>query len=141
MSETKTEVMVGVIFAGIGSIFAVVGIAIGLHTRSFVNQAIPLQGTVRDFAYRSSKNGGVYYPVVEFTVPNGERKVVKSTTGTNPPFVQKGQQIKILHNPQEPNSMMIDSWVDLWLLPIIFTGLGTIFLVIGGGVIVFPLRS
>jgi hypothetical protein len=33
---------------------------------------------------------------------------------------------------QAPESAMINSWLDLWFLPGIFTGMGSLFAVIGG---------
>ncbi|MBU7582497.1 MAG: DUF3592 domain-containing protein [Nostoc sp. TH1S01] len=127
----------GSIFAGIGSIFVITGIIIGVNTRSFFGKSISTQGTVidvvkhksRDSNGRSSTN---YYPVIEFTANSGKLVEFEANSGSNPPTYTQGQKVEILYNPQEPESAMINSSADLWVLPAIFTGLGSIFVVIGG---------
>ncbi|RCJ37315.1 hypothetical protein A6770_14365 [Nostoc minutum NIES-26] len=144
--DTKFLRIFGSIFAGIGSIFAVTGIIIGLNTRSFVATAIPAQGTIIDLVPRSSTDSNgyhssyVYYPVVKFTDRSGEPTVFESKAGSDPPAFSKGQQVEVLYNPQKPNSAMINSWHEFWLLPVIFTSLGLIFVLIGGIVLIksFP---
>lgn len=133
----KFLVMFGSIFAGVGSIFAVTGIIMGLNTRSFVSTAIPTQGVVIDVVKRSStdskgRSSSVYYPVVKFTTPSGEPTVFESNLGTYPPQFRKGNEVELLYNPQQPDSVMINSWMDLWFLPVMFTSLGSIFVLIGG---------
>ncbi|MEH1824675.1 MAG: DUF3592 domain-containing protein [Nostoc sp.] len=131
----------GSIFGGVGSILTITGIIIGLNTRSFVTSAIPAQGTVIDLVKSSStdkkgRTSYVYYPVVKFTARSGETTIFKARTATNPPEYIKGQQVEILYNPQKPDSAIINSWLSLWFLPAMLTGLGSIFALIGGIVLV-----
>ncbi|PHJ57965.1 hypothetical protein VF14_28395 [Nostoc linckia z18] len=143
--DTKFFLIFGSIFGGVGTIITVTGIIIGLNTRSFVASAIPTQGTVIELVQRwSTDNKGrssyVYYPVVQYTTRSGESTVFESTSGTNPPQFAKGQQIEILYVPDKPGSATINSWFSLWFLPLMFTGLGSIFAVVGGVVLLksFP---
>lgn len=78
--------------------------------------------------------------MVKFAPSSGEQTIFKSNTGSNPPAFTKGQQVEVLYNPQKPNSAMINSWLELWFLPAIFTGMGSIFVLIGGVALVksFP---
>ncbi|MBW4560130.1 MAG: DUF3592 domain-containing protein [Mojavia pulchra JT2-VF2] len=138
--DSKFMRLFGSVFGGIGSIFAVTGIMIGLNTHSFVATAIPAQGTIINLVQRSStdskgRSSSVYYPVVKFSTQSGETKVFESDTGSNPPGFTKGQQVEVLYSPQKPDSAKINSWSYLWLLPVIFTGLGSTFMLIGGVVI------
>ncbi|MBD2596190.1 DUF3592 domain-containing protein [Nostoc spongiaeforme FACHB-130] len=127
----------GSIFAGIGSIFLITGIIIAIDTRSFSKNSIPAQGTVinvvkhksRDSKGRSST---IYYPVIKFTANSGKVVEFEAGSGSNPPAYSPGQQVEILYNPQEPESAAIHSWFDLWFLPIMFIGMGSLFVVIGG---------
>ncbi|MFS0515914.1 DUF3592 domain-containing protein [Nostoc sp. UIC 10607] len=143
--DTKFFRIFGSIFGGVGSIIAVTGIIIGLNTRSFVGTAVPAQGTIIDLVQRLStdskgRSSYVYYPVVEFTTPSGEPTVFEANSGSNPPEFTKGQQVEILYSPEKPNSAMINSWLSLWFLPVMFTSLGSIFALVGGVVLVrtFP---
>uniref|UniRef100_A0A2P1CZ83 DUF3592 domain-containing protein n=1 Tax=Nostoc sp. FSN-E TaxID=2027337 RepID=A0A2P1CZ83_9NOSO len=128
MNDLQFLRLFGSIFGGIGSIFLVVGISVTLNTRSFVATSVSTQGTVIDFKRRSK----AYYPVVKFTPSSGDPTVFEANSGSSTPEFQKGQQVEVLYNPQQPNSAMIHSWLDLWFLPAMFTGMGAIFFLIGG---------
>ncbi|QHG14682.1 DUF3592 domain-containing protein [Nostoc sp. ATCC 53789] len=143
--DTKFFRIFGSIFGGVGSIIAVTGIMIALNTRSFVTSAIPAQGTIIDLVQRSStdkkgRSSYAYYPVIKFTARSGETTVFESNSGSNPPEFAKGQQVEILYSPEKPNSAMIKSWLSLWFLPVMLTGLGSIFALVGGVVLIksFP---
>jgi Protein of unknown function (DUF3592) len=147
--DVKFFRMFGSIFAGVGSIIAITGIIMGLVTRSFVTKAIPTQGTVIELVERlSSDSDGdssvVYYPLVIFTTRSGEATVFEGNAGSNPPAFTKGQQVKVLYSQNKPEEAMIYSWFDLWFFPVFVTSFGSVFLLIGGIVLVksFPrLRS
>jgi hypothetical protein len=146
MDDSKFFLAFGSIFAGVGSIFAVIGITIGINTYSFVGTAVSTQGTVIDLELGSSTDSegrsfSVYYPVVKFTASNGEPTIFESNTGSQPPAFTKGQQVEVLYNPQKPNSAMINSSrFDLWFAPAMITGMGSVFVLIGGFALVksFP---
>ncbi|MCF4970609.1 DUF3592 domain-containing protein [Nostoc sp. CMAA1605] len=128
MNDLQSLRLFGFIFGGIGSILLVVGIVLTLKTRSFVATSVITQGTVIDFKRRSK----VYYPVVEFTPSSGDTTVFEANSGSSTPEFQMGQQVEILYSPQQPNDAVIHSWLNLWLLPATFTGMGAIFFLIGG---------
>ncbi|WP_066382429.1 DUF3592 domain-containing protein [Anabaena sp. CA = ATCC 33047] len=142
MDDTKFFRMFGSIFAGVGSIFAVTGIIITLNTRSFVATSVTTQGTVIDLIPRSSSSSRsvVYYPVVRFTPSSGDPITFAANSGSNPPAHTRGEQVEVLYNPQKRDSAMINSWLSLWFLPVMFTGMGSLFVVIGGVALVksFP---
>jgi Protein of unknown function (DUF3592) len=135
--DAKFFLMFGSIFAGVGSIFAVIGIIFGVTTHSFVSSSVKTSGTVIDLERRRStdskgRSSTFYYPVVEFTPSSGQPTVFQSNTGSNPPGFSKGQLVGVLYNPQQPNSAMIHSWFELWFLPAMCTGMGSLFVLIGG---------
>jgi Protein of unknown function (DUF3592) len=138
---TKEDVtffrLFGSIFAGVGSIFVISGLFIALNTRSFVGKGISTQGTVIDVVRHTSRDSNgrsstTYYPVVKFTPSSGEPVIFEANSGSNPPTHRRGQKIDVLYNPQEPESATINSWLDLWFLPTMFMGMGSLFVVIGG---------
>jgi hypothetical protein len=124
----------GFIFAGIGSIFLIVGIIITLNTRSFVAKSVTTQGTVIDLIRRTSgsSRSSVYYPMIQFTTSSGDRIIFEANSGSSQPAFKKDQQVEVLYNPQQPNSAVINSWAELWLLPVICTAMGSLFVLIGG---------
>lgn len=143
--DVKFFRMFGSIFAGIGSIFAVTGIIIGISTRSFVASSVLTQGKIIALVERLSTDSDgdssfVYYPVVRFTTNAGEPTVFEANAGSNPPAFTLGQQVEVLYSPQNPKEARIDSWLELWLFPTIFTSIGLIFVLIGGIVLIksFP---
>ncbi|MBX9256680.1 DUF3592 domain-containing protein [Desmonostoc muscorum CCALA 125] len=144
--DTKFFLIFGSIFGGVGSIIAVTGIIIGMNTRSFVAAAIPAEGTVIELVQRLSspdskgRRSYIYYPVVQYTTRSGESTIFESNSGSSPPQFAKGQHVEILYTPDKPGSAMINSWLTLWFLPLMLTGLGSIFAVVGGVVLLksFP---
>ncbi|BAY24591.1 hypothetical protein NIES2100_43860 [Calothrix sp. NIES-2100] len=144
-ADSKFFLLFGSIFAGVGSIFAVTGIIFVINTHSFVSTAESIQGNVIDLKLRSStdskgRSSSAYYPVVKFTPSSGETIIFESNTGSSPPAFSKGQQVEVLYNPKQPNSAMINSWLELWFLPGMFAGMGSIFVLIGGVALFQPLR-
>lgn len=123
----------GSIWAGVGCIFLIAGVIMGLATRASISNSIKTQGTVIDVVqYVSSDDGeNLYYPVVIFARNAGKTTVFEGG-GSFPPAYIKGQQVEVLYNPQHPESATIYSWWEMWLLPIIFTGVGSVAVAIGG---------
>lgn len=139
MNDTQFLRLFGSIFGGVGSIFALTGIIIGLNTRSFIATSVTTQGTVINFIRRSSTSnrttssrGYVYYPVIKFTPPSGDPITFESNSGSSSPEFRLGEQVEVLYNPKKTDSPMINSSFSLWFLPVMFTGMGSLFLVIGG---------
>ncbi|BAY63050.1 hypothetical protein NIES22_31270 [Calothrix brevissima NIES-22] len=137
---SKVVKFIGSVMAGMGTLCSVIGVVDALNTRSFMASSIQTQGTVVDVVRRSSRdNKGrisyFYYPVVKFTPASGEETIFESDTGSNPPSYSQGQSINILYNPQQPNAARENSWFTLWGFPAIFTGIGSIFVVVGGALL------
>ncbi|AFY46803.1 Protein of unknown function (DUF3592) [Nostoc sp. PCC 7524] len=138
MSDAQALRLFGSIFTGIGSILTVTGIVIGFKTRSFVATSVTTQGTVIDLIRRSSSSSSsssksyLYYPVVRFTPSSGDPITFEVNSGSSSPEFTKDQQVEVLYNPQNPDSAMINTWSNLWLLPVVFIAMGSLFIVIGG---------
>ncbi len=127
----------GSIFAGVGSIFVIAGIIIAVNTRSIAGKSISAQGTVIDLVKHTSKDSDgssftAYYPVIKFTANSGKPIEFEANSGSNPPTYTKGQKVEILYNPQEPESAKINTLSDFWILPAMFIGMGSVFVLIGG---------
>jgi hypothetical protein len=135
----KSTFLFGLLFALAGGLATSFGIKSAIDTKSFLATATPAQGTVIDLNKRSSttKNRTTYtfYPVVKFTTKLGEPTTFESNAGSNPPSFTKGQQVEVLYDPKNPKSAMINTWFDIWGFSAILTGVGSTFVLSGGGVI------
>lgn len=123
----------GSIFAGVGSIFLIVGIIFGVTTHASTRNSIKTQGTVIDVVQYKAEDDSenLYYPVIIFA-RHSNRTTVFEGDGSFPPAYVKGQQVEVLYNPQQPELATIYSWIDFWLFPTIFTGVGLVAITIGG---------
>jgi hypothetical protein len=143
----KSLFIYGLLFSILGSFFSFLGIKAGLDTRSFMKTAIPGQGVVIDLTQRSSTKNGrtsyTYSPVVKFTTKQGKITTFASATSSNPPAYIKGQQVEILYNPQNPQSAIINTWLDIWGGSTLVIGLSSIFVLSGGWLMFtsFPTKS
>ncbi len=73
------------------------------------------------------------FPVVEFSLPDGQSQRVELKDGTWPPAYKAGQPATILYDPQHPENARIKSPTGallLWLLPGITGTIGLVFLLI-----------
>ena len=124
-----------------GPIVLVIGLGIlflGWQWRTFTQNQIatmlPAEGKVVEVVSRTKTSSGerktYFYPVVEFRTPDGEVIRFESSTGSNPSSYRVGDTVRVYYDPQAPQSAMIDSWA-LWLLPIIFIGVGGFFALMG----------
>ena len=51
---------------------------------------------------------------------------VQGTAGTDPPEFHVGQHVTVIYDPQHPESVLIDSWRDLWQEPVGMVVMGTV---------------
>jgi hypothetical protein len=121
---------------GFTAIFLVIGLGlIGggiysfLSTRAFLRQAVPAEGAVIDLtaAWDSEDGSYTYYPRVRFRTPDGRAVEFTSDVGSSPPAFEVGEPVRVLFDPANPARARIDSFVQLWLLPLILGGIGLVF--------------
>jgi len=133
-----------------GALFLVVALILTGVTVSFLADAERAKGTVVTLAWRDdhtnssrkrrANDGPVAYPVVEFTSADGTRTTFRSSTGSNPPSYETGEQVEVLYRPGSPEDARIDGFASLWLLPLIFGGIGLVATGIGTTVAVVRRR-
>ena len=133
-------VLGGVFFViGVGLLFG--GVSWWRANAAFAAHAVAGEGTVSDLLYRrssgsgSSNKGGTYVPVIDFTAPNGSRIHITGSSGSNPPAYSRGDKVKLLYDPANPEKAVIDSFGERSAGPLILTGLGAVFALVGGGVL------
>ncbi|MGW1892470.1 DUF3592 domain-containing protein [Streptomyces sp. NPDC002004] len=117
-----------------GALFLVVGLILAGVSVSFLADAERARGTVVALEWRNDHNGvsrkkrvndgPVAYPVVEFTSSDGTSRTFRSSTGSNPPAYEEGERVEVLYQADSPEDARINGFASLWLLPLIFGGLG-----------------
>ncbi|CAM5709929.1 hypothetical protein SALBM311S_10039 [Streptomyces alboniger] len=127
-----------------GSLFLVIGLILTWVSVSFLADAERAKGTVvaldwrNDYSSASRKQRGSNephaYPVVEFTSSDGTQRTFRNSTGSNPPSYERGDRVEVLYHADSPEDARINGFVSLWLLPLIFGGIGLLCAGIGTAV-------
>jgi hypothetical protein len=131
-SEGSNSFLAGV-FLPLGVVFLAAGIAIFVHRRRFVSRAASAIGVVTDLKSTEMQAGmQSYNPMVQFQTHDGRMVEFESDTGgpeesSYPP----GGQVEVLYDPLNPEKAHIKTFFTLWLIPLFFSGLGAVFLVVG----------
>jgi hypothetical protein len=119
-----------IILFGLG--IAYFGWSARARTLDFIADSSRAAGSVVEMQTRQDSEGDtLFYPVVEFTTADGEIVRFRSSTGSNPPRFEVGEEVEVLYDPLLPENARVSSFVDLWLFPTILLAFGGIFLLFG----------
>src|SRR5437868_8574824 len=128
----KPARLVFLIFAVLGSVFVSVALIIALRERALLQGAAQADGIVIENEFSvSSRGSGSAHPRIRFRTDNGQEVVFRSSMGTSPPAYEVGEHVPVLYDPVKPANAFINSFVGLWLVPVIFGGIGLIFSSVG----------
>jgi len=133
----------------IGGIFLVVGLGLlggaffaWRSHANFAAHALATDGVVVDLSYSSSsKGGGTYYPVVDFHTADGREVHVTGSVGSNPASYARGDHVRVLYEQANPERARLDSFSEAWMASLIMGGLGSVFSLIGGGIVGVQVRN
>ena len=132
MDDSSALLLVGVIFIAIGAIFIGLGIFFFIRTRRFLRTAVETAGTIVELRESWGSEGGtVYSAVVEFQTADGRSIRWEESMASNPPAGQPGEQLVMKYDPANPQRARIAKATRMWFMPVLFGGLGLLFLVIG----------
>lgn len=123
------------IFLGIGVAMLVAAGYSYLHTREFVASAVAADGVVIANVWSTSSGrnrSAAAYPRVRFRTAAGREVTFVSGVGTNPPSYRAGESVEVLYDPGDPANARIHSFGSLYVLPLVFGILGTVFSLVGG---------
>src|SRR6266540_1627978 len=85
-------------------------------------------GTVVELTRQATASGRstIISPVVEFTVPSGEKIRFTSEFGSMPAKHKIGQSVNVRYDAADPHKAEIESAMTLWLVPLILIFMGVI---------------
>ncbi len=115
---------------GVGTLFFFVGVGLVIREYSFGKQAVPATGSIVDLRVSDSGDGPNHYPVVEFKTNQGETIRFEGLSTSPPPV--KGTVVPVLYSSADPKNARINTFVDRWLFPSLFTPVGLVMLLFGG---------
>ena len=128
----SSGVAFGVFFAAGLALLAGSGYSF-LHTRAAIARAVPAEGTVVDLiASRDSDGDTMYYPRVRFRTGAGDLEEFTGGVGSKPAAFDVGEGVRVLYDPERPGDARIDTFFQLWFLPLLLGGMGIVFAGIGG---------
>ncbi len=133
------------IFVGVFGFIGVSFVIIASFTlRSEINfrrGAVSAPGVVVDLEPTTgSKGGTLYKPVFTFVDNNDRPHRVVGGVASSPPSFHRGEGVTVLFRPENPEEAHIDSFMEAWLMPLIFGSIGTIFTGIAAGFGIYALR-
>ncbi len=122
--------------------FAFIGLSLLLgafflyrNTSEFMSNAIVAEGEVIDFETRRSNGSTLYAPIVHFRGQDGVSHQIVSSVSSNPASYEIGEKVEVLYSKFNPKGARIKGIFGLYMGTIILSFMGTIFFMIGGGII------
>lgn len=122
----------GLVMVLLGLGFAYFGWTSRASALEFIEASSSAAGRVVQVDTKRNSDGDIlFYPVIEFTTAGGETIQFRSSTGTNPPAYNVGDQVEVLYDPNLPQNARENSFSGLWMLPTILLVFGGLFTLIG----------
>jgi ribosomal protein L7/L12 len=119
------------IFLGIGTVFLIISIYLGLRDYRFYQNSIKVEGQIVALHYASesdTSSGAV--PVVEYAW-QGKTLRVYGDTYSNPPAVEIGETIEVLISQQDNSQVKLNIISERYFLIIVLGIMGIVFFAIG----------
>jgi hypothetical protein len=98
-------------------------------------------GVVVALKESADSDGVTYAPIIKYVV-EGQTHTFESDNSSSPPAYEVGERVVLLYDSADPSQARIDSWWELWLMPVMLGGAGLILaVVINAMIVVSFLRS
>lgn len=119
------------VFATIGTVCALIGWYNWRNVSHIKRNGVEVSGwVIENYPHPDRKKRYLYAPVVQYLDKSGEMKKYTSTTFTNPPEFQVGEQVQVWYLAEDPEQVSIPG-TNFWLVPAVLGGFGLIFSLIG----------
>lgn len=132
-----------------GGIFGLAGLGMlvgggfmARNTLAFRARAVSAEGVVVDLIQkRDSKGSSTWSPEVEYRTADGETRTYVSSSSSNPPAWDRGEKVTLRYDPDNPERVRLDGFMDNWFGPTILGGMGAVFSLVGFGIIAAAIRK
>lgn len=121
------------LFMGLCSGVAAFGLFVGavwayFKQKSQMEGRAPVTGAVVELVHRhtAADRSGIFCPVVEFSLPSGQRIRFTSDFGSRPASHRVGQSVNLRYDPMDPQKAEIESGMTTWLNSLILAFMGVI---------------
>lgn len=131
------------VLAAVGLVLLLGSLVVCGHTASFVHRAARAQGTITALIRHASTDYGPvdvtrpvtysFQPVVRFRDDAQHLIQFNDSMASNVSGYHVGETVNVLYLESDPYDARIESFTTLWALPLIFGGIGAIFLAVGAG--------
>ena len=135
MEKNKKENLLWIIFTIVGAVFVIIGVAVSGNVFNYENKENTI-GTITEIISRRRSNDDKDYEVyVSYNVEGKEYESMLNGYSSN---FYEGKEINIYYDKNDPNKIGMKS---LDLLFLIFPGIGLIFFITGGTVILIKNKN
>jgi hypothetical protein len=127
---------IGSIILAVGALSLIGAVLFYMNTTAFVDRSRQAPGTIVRLVEESDSDGGrLFRPLVRFAPGVGEEIEFQSGVRSNPSPYTAGDAVTVLYDPADPKKAEIQGFFSLWFLPVLFAGVGSLFLAVGVAVL------
>lgn len=126
-SSPRATAIVKAVFTLIGLLLLSIALYLVTNTRQFIATALFTEGTVIGLSESSDDDGITYYPIVRFTSRNDRESEFVSNIGSSPPSFEVGDTVEVAYLADDVSSARINTFGQLWTIPLILGFIGVIF--------------
>ncbi len=115
----------------LGLPFLIFGVKELYQVNKFVTSGDKADGIIVEMK-KGSSNFSKYHPRVRFQTKEGKTIEFSPGNGSNPPMYEVNDHVPVVYNSDYPNYAVINTFVEIWLGPVIYAGLGLLLLIYPG---------
>lgn len=126
--------MILVVFGGSGVLLGGIAVVLYFRTRRFIEGASRVPAVVVAHEEERAKGPNdrwtnFYYPIIEFRDLKGVQRRITSSIGSSAKPYRDGAAVTVLYDPADPEKIKMESFRELWLMPLVLSGMGVIFII------------
>ncbi|WP_157477507.1 DUF3592 domain-containing protein [Granulicella tundricola] len=111
------------------------GCGFGWQKYEFVHAAVKTDALVVGNTKFAAPDGSVAYrPIFQFTTPDGRKRTGEADAGSHTQGYVPGDRIRVVYLADDPYGAQMDSFQQLWLVPVSLGGIGALLLGLGWGI-------
>lgn len=113
-----------VVFLIVGVVFIGVAGYVGYTTKMYLQHAKTTTGKVVDLLQQPDRT---FKPVIHYALPGTDTLEYISSVSSKPAEFEIGETVELLYSVSDTSDIKVNTFVELWLLPAIFGGMGLLF--------------